>query len=142
MDGWFKEYRRWSYILSAIAMTSITGILAFTSPWIGILFTHDEKVLHLLMIILFIDTISQPFLASVTIDTSVVQAGGNSKFSMIVTMIGIWVIRTFGVYLFAWKLGFGLPAVWISIAADNAFRAGLFAWYRKKKKVIRDLGNL
>jgi Na+-driven multidrug efflux pump len=41
--------------------------------------------------------------------------------------------------LFAWKLGLGLPAVWISIAADNAMRAGLFAWYRKKKNVIRDL---
>ncbi|MDP4105330.1 MAG: hypothetical protein Q8935_10265 [Bacillota bacterium] len=27
-----------------------------------------------------------------------------------------------GVYLFAWKLGFGLPAVWIFIAADNSLR--------------------
>jgi Na+-driven multidrug efflux pump len=41
---------------------------------------------------------------------------------MMVKMIGIWVVRTFGVYLFAWKLGFGLPAVWISIVADNALR--------------------
>ncbi len=134
-----KQYRRWSYIQSAVAMTVITGILAITSPWLGTLFTHDEKVLHLLMVILFIDTVSQPFLASVTVDTSVVQAGGNSKFPMMVTMIGIWVIRTLGVYIFAWKLGFGLPAVWISIAIDNAFRAGLFSWYRKKEKVIRDL---
>lgn len=134
-----KEYRKWSYIQSAVSMTIITGLLAGASPWIGKLFTHDETVLHLLMIILFIDTVSQPFLASVTIDTSVVQAGGNSKFPMIVTFVGIWVIRTLGVYIFAWKLGFGLPAVWTSIAIDNALRAGLFAWYRKKKKVIRDL---
>jgi len=48
-------------------------------------------------------------------------------------MIGIWGIRTLGVYIFAWKLGLGLPAVWTSIALDNAFRTGLFAWYRKKK---------
>jgi putative MATE family efflux protein len=134
-----KEYRKWSYIQSAVSMTIITAILAVTSPWIGTIFTHDKNVIHLLGIILFIDTFSQPFLASVTIDTSVVQAGGNSKFPMVVTMIGIWVVRTFGVYLFAWKLGFGLPAVWISIAADNALRAGLFAWYRKRKDVIRDL---
>jgi putative MATE family efflux protein len=134
-----KQYRRWSHIQSAVAMTVITGILAITSPLLGTLFTHDEKVLHLLMVILFIDTVSQPFLASVTVDTSVVQAGGNSKFPLMVTMIGIWVIRTLGVYIFAWKLGFGLSAVWISIAIDNAFRAGLFSWYRKKGKVVRNL---
>ncbi|MFT8322136.1 MAG: MATE family efflux transporter [Bacillus sp. (in: firmicutes)] len=134
-----KEYRRWSYIQSSISMTLITAILAFSSPWVGKLFTQDETMIHLLMIILFIDTVSQPFLASVLVDTSVVQAGGNSSFPMIVTIVGIWVIRTLGVYVFAWKLGFGLPAVWVSIAADNALRAGLFVWYRKKKNVIKEL---
>jgi putative MATE family efflux protein len=134
-----KEYRKWSYIQSAVSMTVITAILAIASPWIGTIFTHNKTVIHLLGIILLIDTFSQPFLASVTVDTSVVQAGGNSKFPMVVTMIGIWVVRTMGVYLFAWKLDFGLPAVWISIAADNFLRAGLFAWYRKKKNVIREL---
>ncbi|MBM7656301.1 putative MATE family efflux protein [Neobacillus cucumis] len=134
-----REYRKWSYIQSALSMTIITALLAITSPWIGKLFTHNQFVLHLLMIVLFIDTVSQPFLASVSVDTSVVQAGGNSSFPMIVTMIGIWIVRTLGVYLFAWKLGFGLPAVWISIAADNALRAGLFLWYRQKKNIIREL---
>lgn len=134
-----KEYRKWSYIQSAISMTAITAILATASPWIGKLFTHNETVIHLLMIILLIDMFSQPFLASVLVDTSVVQAGGNSSFPMIVTMIGIWVVRTLGVYLFAWKLGFGLPAVWISIAADNALRAGLFVWYRRRENVIKEL---
>jgi Na+-driven multidrug efflux pump len=129
-----KEYRKWGYIQSAIAMIVVTGILAITSPWIGKLFTYNQTVLNLLTIILLIDTVSQPFLASVTIDTSVVQAGGNSRFPMTVTMIGIWVVRTLGVYIFAWKLGFGLPAVWTSIAANNALRAGIFAWYRKRKK--------
>ncbi|MGG3572381.1 MATE family efflux transporter [Bacillus gobiensis] len=134
-----KEYRKWSYIQSAISMTVITAILAFLSPWIGKLFTNDETVLHLLMIVLIIDMVSQPFLASVLVDTSAVQAGGNSTFPMVVTIIGIWIVRTFGVYLVAWKLGFGLPAVWISIAADNILRAGLFTWYRKKRDVIKDL---
>lgn len=134
-----KEYRKWSYIQSAISMTLITAVLAFSSPWIGKLFTTDATVLHLLLIVLMIDMVSQPFLASVLVDTSAVQAGGNSTFPMIVTIIGIWVVRTLGVYLFAWKLGYGLSAVWISIAADNALRAGLFVWYRKKKNVIKDL---
>ena len=134
-----KEYRKWSYIQSAISMTIITAILAFSSPWLGKFFTSDTTVLHLLMIVLLIDTVSQPFLAYVLVDTSAVQAGGNSTFPMLVTFIGIWGIRTLGVYLFAWKLHFGLPAVWGSIAADNALRAGLFVWHRSKRNARNEL---
>jgi Na+-driven multidrug efflux pump len=46
------------------------------------------------LIDLAIDVISQPFLASTLVDTSAIQAGGNSKYPMIVTTIGIWGIRT------------------------------------------------
>lgn len=134
-----EVYRKWSYLLSAGSMTIVTILLAALSPWIGQLFTHNETVLHLLLIVLLIDTVSQPFLASVLVDTSTVQAGGNSTFPMIVTIIGIWGIRTLGVYVFAWKLGLGLPAVWLSIAADNALRAGLFLWYRRKRFSIKEL---
>ncbi|MEH7417951.1 MATE family efflux transporter [Neobacillus drentensis] len=134
-----QEYRKWSYLQSAISMTVITAILASTSPWTGRFFTTNEQVIHLIMIVLFIDTLSQPFLASVTVDTSVVQASGNSKFPMVVTIIGIWLIRTLGVYIFAWRLDFGLLAVWGSIAVDNAFRAGLFMWYRRNRNVIKQL---
>ncbi|MDP9729692.1 MATE family efflux transporter [Alicyclobacillus tolerans] len=132
-------YRRASYIQSAVFMTAVTAILCATSPWFGLLFTHNERVIHLLTIILGIDIVSQPFLAAVLVDTSAIQAGGNSRYPMIVTTIGIWGIRTLGVYVFAWKLGFGLPAVWACIAGDNALRALLFAWYRHKKNWIRAL---
>ncbi|KPV45507.1 hypothetical protein AN477_00685 [Alicyclobacillus ferrooxydans] len=93
----------------------------------------------MLFIVLAIDTIFQPFMSAVVVDTASIQAGGNSKFPMIVTALGIWFIRTLGVYLVAWRMGFGLPAVWGSIAVDNAVRAGLFAWYRRKRELIRTL---
>lgn len=136
-----RLYRRWSYIESAVSMTAIAILLCAFSPWIGLLFTHNQHVLHLLFIILAIDICSQPFLAAVLVDTSAIQAGGDSKFPMITTMIGIWVIRTLGVYIFAWRFGFGLPAVWISIATDNALRAGLFLWYRNTQKWVKKVNE-
>ncbi|QSO46086.1 MATE family efflux transporter [Alicyclobacillus mengziensis] len=132
-------YRRASYIQAALSMTVVTAILCAASPFVGLLFTHNHKVIHLLTIILAIDIVSQPFLAAVLVDTSAIQAGGNSKYPMIVTTIGIWGVRTLGVYIFAWRLGFGLPAVWACIALDNALRAVLFTWYRHKKNWIRAL---
>ena len=134
-----STYRFWSYLESSISMTVVTILLWGFSPWLGQLFTHDSQVIHLLFIILAIDIVSQPFLATVLVDTSAIQAGGNSRFPMITTMLGIWLIRTLGVYLFAWRLHFGLPAVWASIAADNALRAGLFLWYRRHRPWIRKL---
>lgn len=128
-----RSYRRWSYIQSAVAMTAVTALLCLFSPWIGLLFTHNARVIHLLFVILAIDTCSQPFLAAVLVDTSAIQAGGNSTFPMVTTMIGIWAIRTLGVYLFAWRFSLGLPAVWVCIALDNALRAGLFLWYRRTR---------
>ena len=111
LEGDVRVYRRWSYIESAIIMTGVTIMICLLSPWIGLLFTRNQHVIHLLFIILAIDIFSQPFLAAVLVDTSAIQAGGNSKFPMMITMIGIWLIRTLGVYLFAWQFGFGLPAV-------------------------------
>ncbi|WDL95865.1 MATE family efflux transporter [Alicyclobacillus sp. ALC3] len=134
-----RVYRRWCYIEGAVAMTGVTILLCLFSPWLGLLFTHNPHVVHLLFVILAIDVFSQPFLAAVLVDTSAIQAGGNSRFPMITTMIGIWCIRTLGVYVFAWRLGFGLPAVWVSIAADNALRAGLFLWYRKSRNWVQKL---
>lgn len=113
------------------SMTIITPFLAILSPWVGKLFTHNEFVLHLfLMIVLIIDPVSQPFLASVTVDTSVVQAGGNSEFPMIVTFIGIWVICTLGCLYICMEFGIWIACclVWIAIASDNGLRAGLFLW--------------
>jgi putative MATE family efflux protein len=138
-DSDIQSYRRWSYILSAVSMTLITALICVSSPWIGSLFTDNSHVIHLLFIALAIDTLSQPFLASTLVDTSAIQAGGNSKYPMIVTTLGIWGVRTLGVYIFAWKLGLGLPAVWASIATDNALRAFLFMRYRKRQKLIHML---
>jgi len=122
-------------------MTIVTALICVLSPWIGLLFTHNSHVLHLLFIVLAIDTVSQQFMSAVVVDTASIQAGGNSKFPMMVTALGIWLIRTLGVYLVAWRMGFGLPAVWGSIAVDNAVRAGLFAWYRKKRKLAHSLSE-
>ncbi|MCL6547848.1 MAG: MATE family efflux transporter [Alicyclobacillus sp.] len=134
-----RGYRRWSYMESAILMTGATILLCAFSPWIGLLFTRNPQVIHLLFIILAIDIVSQPFLAAVLVDTSAIQAGGNSTFPMMTTVIGIWIVRTLGVYVFAWHLRLGLPAVWGCIAADNALRAGLFLWYRTTRNWVQTL---
>ncbi|QQE78181.1 MATE family efflux transporter [Alicyclobacillus sp. SO9] len=132
-------YRRWSYLQAAVSMTVITGLLCIFSPWIAQFYTHSTHVINLLTVILAIDTISQPFMSSVVIDTATIQVGGNTRFPMMVTTIGIWCIRSVGVYVFGWRMGFGLPAVWASIAVDNMIRSVIFTWYRRKRAFVTHL---
>nr|NNM89715.1 MATE family efflux transporter [Bacilli bacterium] len=130
-----SAYRRYAYWEAAILMTLVAILLYVSSAWLGHFFTPHKDVIQLLGIILLIDVFSQPFLASVLIDTAAIQATGNSRYPMITTMIGIWGVRTFGVYLFAWQLHFGLPAVWVCIGLDNALRTLLYARYRNRSKI-------
>ncbi|MBT2729606.1 hypothetical protein J7E63_22235 [Bacillus sp. ISL-75] len=64
--------------------------------------------------------------------TATLQAGGDTKFPMYMTAIGIWAIRTVGIYVLGVYFGLGLIGVWISIAIDNYVRAiFLILRYRK-----------
>ncbi len=42
---------------------------------------------------------------------------------MYITTVGIWLIRTLGVYILGVVLGLGIAGVWIAILIDNLFRA-------------------
>lgn len=134
-----NEYLRWTYRYSAIFMTAASLLLFAASPWLGKSFTSSGQVIGLLVIVLGIDVLSQPFLASVLVNTSAIQAGGNTVYPMMVTAVGMWGVRTLGVYLFGVAAGLGLPAVWASIAMDNMLRALLFRLYKRKGNWIQSL---
>jgi Na+-driven multidrug efflux pump len=80
-------------------------------------------VIGLITVVLGIDTITQPATAIVASLTATLQAGGDTKYPMYVTAIGIWAIRTVGVNVLGIYFGLGLVGVWISIAIDNYVRA-------------------
>lgn len=85
-----------------------------------------------------IDILTQPATATVASLTATLQAGGDTKFPMYMTAIGIWAIRTVGVYFLGVYFGLGLIVVWIAIGVDNYFRAVFllfryrsFRWIKK-----------
>jgi hypothetical protein len=124
-----KEYEVVSTVLMIFCMTFITFLLYITTHETASLFTLNEVVLSLISFVIRIDVISQLATASVAILTTTLQAGGDTKFSMRVTAIGIWFIRTLGVYIVGALLGWRLPSVWWMIALNNYVRA-ILLWRR------------
>ena len=125
-----------------ITMASMTGILAvmllLAKQGVS-LFTRNPFVIHQVAWVLGIDTMAQPATAAVLILTAALQAGGDVKFPMVTTGIGIWLFRTLGAYVFGWQLGWGLPGVWFSIALDNYFRAAVLYLRYKKGNWIQEV---
>ncbi|WP_096186265.1 MATE family efflux transporter [Evansella halocellulosilytica] len=119
--------------LAAGIMTVLGVVLFFSAEWLGSFFTNDLDVIREIKIALQIDAFIQPVLGVVLVLTGVFQGGGNTKYPMYITAIGIWVIRTVGVYLLGISLGFGIAGVWIAIGLDNLFRA-VILW----RKFTRD----
>ncbi len=129
-----KSYSKWAMIISSAVM-SITLLFVWgTSFWATHFFTTDQFVIHLMITVLLIDVIAQPATGMVTALTAILQAGGDTKFPMYVTWLGIWGVRTVGVYVLGISLGWGLIGAWIAIALDNYIRAAiLFSRYRSFK---------
>ncbi|TCJ87952.1 UNVERIFIED_ORG: putative MATE family efflux protein [Anoxybacillus amylolyticus] len=131
-----KKYAKVSMIGTSIAMTMMTLVIYLTAPYTVTVFTTNTTVVHLIVVALAVDTIAQPATGLVSVLTAILQAGGDTKYPMYATAIGIWAIRTLGVYVLGVYIGLGLLGVWIAIAIDNYIRAMvLFIRYRSFKWV-------
>ncbi|WP_408011502.1 MATE family efflux transporter [Pseudalkalibacillus sp. A8] len=131
------EYGKLTILLSVIIMSVFGIILFYSGGWIGSFFTNDSNVIEQISIALKIDAFIQPILGAVLVLTGIFQGGGNTIFPMYVTAVGIWIVRTIGVYLLGISLNLGITGVWIAIGLDNLFRFTIL-WYKyHKKKWIR-----
>ena len=54
------------------------------------------------------------------------RAGGDAKFTMIVSIISMWLFRVLLCYYFVGRLGFGLLGVWMGMFIDWICRSLLF----------------
>lgn len=134
-----KNYSISSIKLMTISMTTTLLITFLLSSKISSIFTADIVVIGLITTVLAIDLITQPATAIVASLTATLQAGGDTKFPMYMTAIGIWAIRTVGVYFLGIYLGWGLVGAWIAIGLDNYFRAILLIVRYRSLKWIKDL---
>lgn len=56
------------------------------------------------------------------------RSANDVKFTMIVSIISMWVFRVGGSYIIGQALGVGVLGVWIAMVVDWIFRGGMFVW--------------
>ncbi len=117
-----QRYGWMSYYIATGFMIVVGAVFYVFAPFLARLFTQDPTVIDLVVKVLRIIALFQPFLCVTLVLTAALQGAGDTKFPMYSTFIGIWGIRILGVYILGMKLGLGLTGVWLAYAADITIR--------------------
>jgi len=117
-----KKYGLTSYFLSTGFMVAVGVVFYIFAPFLAGLFSEDLEVIDLVVKVLRIIALVQPFLCITLVITSALQGAGDTKFPMYSTLIGIWGVRVLGVYILGIKLNLGLTGVWLAISLDIIVR--------------------
>lgn len=120
--------------LASILMFIVGLGFFFFSHEIAGIYTDDVAVQAAAAANLQILAISQPFLAYVMVLAGALRGAGDTKFVMLVTLIGTWGSRVVASWFLGIFLGLGLQGVWIAMVMDNLVRAAMMvARYRAGK---------
>jgi len=111
-----------SYFLATGFMVIVGAIFYIFAPFLAGLFSEDAEIIDLVVKVLRIIALFQPFLCITLVISSALQGAGDTKFPMYATFIGIWGVRVLGVYILGMKLNLGLVGVWIAYALDVTVR--------------------
>jgi putative MATE family efflux protein len=117
-----KKYAIVSNMLSTILMVIIGIFFFIAAPFLAKLFTNDKEVQSLVVSVLRIIALFQPFLSLTMVISSALQGAGDTKFPMYSTLIGIWGIRVVLGYVFAIIFKLGLVGIWLAYSLDIVIR--------------------
>ena len=117
-----QRYGLISYFLATGFMVIVAASFYIFAPFLAGLFSEDQEVIDLVVKVLRIIALFQPFLCITLVITSALQGAGDTKFPMYSTFIGIWGVRVLGTYILGMKLNMGLVGVWLSYALDVTVR--------------------
>ena len=125
------------YICTIIAMMvmSTFGLLFFIIPqFLVSLFTKDKDVIELATMALKIVSICQPFSGASMVLAGSLRGAGDTKSVLLITYLGIFLIRIPITYLFLDVLNFGLAGAWIVMTIDLAIRSSIAFYVFKRGK--------
>ncbi len=111
-----------AYAFSGGLILLFSFVFFVLSPSLAALFTQTEEVQKLVVNVLRIIALFQPFTFLVQIMTNALQGAGETKVPMYSTLVGIWGIRIGVGYLLAMQFELGLAGVWYAYALDVTVR--------------------
>lgn len=110
----------------AMLTMGLLGLLLFFFPEqiIGF-YTNDPAVIEQGVFCLRIIALAQPIMGATFVMMGSLRGAGDTRFVMLVTMLGIWGGRLGAAYLLVNVMELGLAGAWIAMAVDHIVRASI-----------------
>ena len=123
----------WFAVRSALLwMGSLAVLFFFGGPWLTRLFTSDPEIVRIGSSGLKALALGQPFFACSMVLAGALRGAGDTRFPMLTSSVGMWVVRLPLAWWFALELGWGLPGAFASFALGSAVEATIMTWrYRR-----------
>jgi putative MATE family efflux protein len=129
----------WEIALAGTVLLSLIAVVIFVlAEYFASMLANDAVVLEETTRYLKINMVSEPFMALSLILGGGLQGAGDTKGSMVVILIGMWVIRLPLAFFLALVLGYGATGVWVAMVVSMICQ-GLFMalrFYRGRWKEI------
>ena len=125
-----------SYItkLSTIALIAIAVIFIPFAGKVTSLFTTNKEIIHLASAVLIVNSACIPLWSISFVLPAGLKGAGDVKYTLITSIIGMWLFRITLGYLLGVVLKFGLIGVWIGMIVDWIVRGCLYIIRFKKGK--------
>ena len=113
-----------------VGMMIISGGLLFAfAPGMVSVFSRDTAVIVLGTTVLRMVALSEPFYGVSIVLEGMMQGMGKTTFPLAANVMGMWLIRIVGTFIFVKLLGFGLVAAWGCMIAHNMMLFFAFVAY-------------
>lgn len=115
---------------SAVILLACIPVTIWSGPIIG-LFSNDPEVVGLGTRTLAIAAATEIFFSFFVIACGIFRGAGDVRFSLLVSVLGMWGLRIGLVYIATRPLQLGVVGVWLAIAVDCLLRMVLCIWRLK-----------
>ena len=132
----YKGAYRTFFIGLTIVSTNVLLLFLFGKPLLG-LFTSDPKIISIGVSLLALNLILQPCkMLNMAMGNSL-NAIGDTRYTMIISLISMTVIGIGGSYWIGIVAGWGLVGIYCSMIADEAIRGLLVLVRWRNRKILR-----
>lgn len=120
--------------LSTISLIAVALIFVPFAGKIASLFTNNKEIIHLASTVLRVNSICIPLWSLSFVLPAGLKGAGDVKYTLVTTVIGMWLFRITLGYLLGVVLKFGLVGVWLGMVIDWFIRGTLYFIRFKKGK--------
>ncbi|MEA9390096.1 EmmdR/YeeO family multidrug/toxin efflux MATE transporter [Acerihabitans sp. TG2] len=114
-----------------LATLGLCVISWLSAPLAGLLaqfYTREEDVIHVVKILVWLNAAFMPIWAASWVLPAGLKGARDARFTMWISLLGMWGCRIVAGYILGIMLGFGVVGVWLGMFLDWAVRGVFFYW--------------